>query len=609
MSGYGNTVDIQIWLVGKLIDATSPNPQGSNKVTIPEFQRRLVWNKSKQALLIDSIRKGYPFGSILLFEDIKKGQKRRDGKIYYNLIDGLQRTQALRNYINNQNGFFSKTELDDQLIEFIAQKLNRKTEAGKDSIAQEIVKWVQKNKGFDARTGWRTEGLIRHLIFKILEYSHESILFKNLYLQLAMDDEVTYRLSSFLDSVSNESRTILDAEVPVIVFTGPSSKLPKVFELLNSKGTVLSRYEIFAAQWIDFRQRIANPKIIEAIWKKYEALEEEGYTLDVAEEATDDNARRSREYSLFDYLFGLGQHLSDKYPRLFKPAKNDQPSSVGFNLTTACVGLHVSKMADLPQRIQGMELTTLEGCILESTRFVDNILKQMISPKRSGRKAAPIYHSELMIVSLIATAFQVRFGLDDLSDNPNWRADRRRLKKNLAMFYLHDILHDDWRGSGDNKLHDTVRSLRYLNVSPPSAERWRQVFDDWYYANQIDHVHTKETKRYIRDSRPEYLLLKYIYTQKNSDMKVYEVEHIIPVKELQALMNPGEERHLNVIGNLALTAKDNTGQQTSRLCPENLLPTDLNKNSYEDFVMNRWEFLKAKFIEVWRDHIPRDPQT
>lgn len=604
MSGYGNTVDIQIWLVGKLIDATSPNPQGSNKVTIPEFQRRLVWNKAKQSLLIDSIRKGYPFGSILLFEDIKKGQELRDGKTYYNLIDGLQRTQALRSYINNQNGFFSKAELGDELIELIAQKLNRKTEAGKDRIAQEIVKWVQHNKGFDARTGWRTDGLIRHLIFEILNYSHESILFKDLYLQLTMDEELTYYLGSFLDSVSNESRAILDAEVPVIVFTGPSSELPRVFELLNSKGTALSRYEIFAAQWIDNRQRIANPEIIEAIWKKYEALEEEGFTLDVAEEAPDKETRRQREYTLFDYLFGLGQFLSDKFPRLFKLAKDDQPSSVGFNLMTACVGLHVSQMADLPQKIRGLDLTTLEGCILDSTRFVDNVLKPILSAKQYGRKAAPIYHSELMIVSLIATAFQVRFGLADLSDNPNWRADRRKLKKNLAMFYLHDILHDDWRGSGDSKLYETVKSLRYLVASPPNEKRWNEILDDWHYRNQLELLHGKDTKRHIRDSRSEYLLLKYIYSQKYSDMKVYEVEHIIPVKELQALMSSGEEWHLNVIGNLALIAKDKSSQQSDQLCPANLFPMELNQNSYEDFVMNRWERLKAEFIGAWRDHIP-----
>ena len=422
-----------------------------------------------------------------------------------------------------------------------------------------------------------------------------------------MDEELTYHLGSFLDSVSNESRTILDAEVPVIVFTGSSSELPRVFELLNSKGTALSRYEIFAAQWIDDRQRIANPEIIEAIWKKYEALEEEGFTLDVAEEAPDMESRRNRPYTLFDYLFGLGQYLADKFPRLFKPAKDDQPSSVGFNLMTACVGLQVSNMADLPQKIRGLDLTTLEGCILDSARFVDNALKPVLAAKQYGRKAAPIYHSELMIVSLIATAFQVRFGLEDLSDNPNWRPDRRKLKKHLPMFYLHDILHDDWRGSGDSKLYETVKSLRYLVTSPPKEKRWIEILDDWYYRNQLELLHSKDAKRHIRDSRPEYLLLKYIYAQKYSDMKVYGVEHLIPVKTLQALMKPGEEWHLNVIGNLGLTARDKSAQPTNQLCPANLFPMELNQKSYEDFVMNRWDYLKTEFIQIWRDHIPQDP--
>ena len=74
----------------------------------------------------------------------------------------------------------------------------------------------------------------------------------------------------------------------MLIYSGPSSELPTVFELLNSKGTVLSRYEIYAARWIDVRQQIMNTDVIDVIWKKYETLEDEGFTLDVSEEAPDE---------------------------------------------------------------------------------------------------------------------------------------------------------------------------------------------------------------------------------------------------------------------------------------------------------------------------------
>ena len=41
----------------------------SKKITIPKYQRGIIWDKSKQFALIETIKKGYPFGSILIYED------------------------------------------------------------------------------------------------------------------------------------------------------------------------------------------------------------------------------------------------------------------------------------------------------------------------------------------------------------------------------------------------------------------------------------------------------------------------------------------------------------------------------------------------------------
>ena len=236
---------------------------------------------------------------------------------------------------------------------------------------------------------------------------------------------------------------------------------------------------------------------------------------------------------------------------------------------------------------------------------------------------------------MVATAFQVRYGRRDLSENDDSRVDRRKLKLNLPMFYLYEILHDDWRGSGDSKLHEAVRSLRYVDSAPPTEQRWEQVLDDWYYDSQVSLVHTKDTKRHIRDSRPEYLLLKYIFADSMASAKSYHVEHIVPVALLQSRMGATDEWPINTVGNLALLKqagdlRSNTQtfdimlqeqrrrgeisaeeqQQKLReyerqlLCSECLLPKPLNKDSFESFLLERFELLKRKFLEVWRDHIP-----
>ena len=639
MAAYRNAVDVDIWTVSKLMDAVSSSPTSNNRVTIPEYQRRLVWSHATRKGLIDSIKSGFPFGSILLYEDIGRGHEIGDGKRHYSLIDGLQRTQALQSYVRYQNGYFTRTDLDDALVDDIARHLGKETDAHKDKIRNAIVRWVKNRRSYDAADGWSKDNLVDALIGDVLGYEADSMLFQELYFRLNRDAALSALLGSFLDAVSSEVKLVLEAKIPVLVYSGPASELPFIFELLNSKGTTLSRYEIFAAKWIGARYKIENRAIIDAIWRKYDALEEEGFTLDVAEETPDEAARLAREYTLFDYLFGFGQYLADKFPLLFKPVKIDQPSSAGFNLITACLGLPISKMDELPEAMGDLDLSLLEKRMLDSAAFVNKQLKPMLALKQYGRTKAraQIYHSELMIICMIATAFQVRFDVRALQENQQWRSDRKTLRRNLPMFYLHDILHDDWRGSGDSKLHESVKSLRYLYTSPPTAQRWRQVLDDWYVANQIEHVHGKSAKRHIRDSRPEYLLLKYIFAQRLAGAKSYHVEHIMPVKQLQAAMEGEDAWPINTIGNLALLDRagelrdnlvpyvsllqdkvvrglltaDERDEQVREyaerlLCPPDLLPQALSKRDFEGFLLSRFDLLKDEFVRAWRGQIPGD---
>ena len=58
-----------------------------------DIQRGEVWNHDKQALLIDSILRGYPIHPILLLKDVKVSKL-----ICY---DGKQRLSSIRNYIDN----------------------------------------------------------------------------------------------------------------------------------------------------------------------------------------------------------------------------------------------------------------------------------------------------------------------------------------------------------------------------------------------------------------------------------------------------------------------------------------------------------------------------
>jgi len=358
-------------------------------------------------------------------------------------------------------------------------------------------------------------------------------------------------------------------------------------------------------------------------------LEEEGYTLDVAEEAPDNRTRRQREYTLFEYLFGLGQFLSEKYPQLFKRVEADRPSSAGFNLVAACAGLNVKEMDKLPDRFKHIDnREKFEEKILESTDFVLNVMKPILSVKQqSGRLS--VYHSEYQIISLITTAFLVRYDTQNrLEEVEGWRNHRKLLEHNLPMFYLYDILRDFWRGSGDTKLYEIASRLRYIG-EPPSWQSWEQVLDAWFWDNQATLQHNR---RYVRDATPEILLLKYIYVHKLTvaeNALPYHVEHVIPVDQLLRIASEEDRWPINAVSNLALLrATDNTrkGNKTFKefwdaayasgqiseaahqeevvemadqlICPVDILPSPLTAKGFEDFLLQRFDKLKQAFYEA-----------
>lgn len=644
MSSIPDYAEIKVWLVKDLMDAASKEPVKNWQITIPEFQRRLVWPEKKQKELITSIKKGFPFGSLLLFEDIEKGKKEASNKKFYNLIDGLQRTHALKRYTSNPNSFFSDTDLDDidhEIGEFVARELGQESKQDRNTVRREIVNWVKSVEGFNATDGWETSGLVQRLICEFLRIQPGTDEYYTTTGRLQNNGLFINRLRILLESVQQQA-DINDVKIPIIIFNGPASDLPTVFEKLNTQGTTLSKYEVFAAQWMGYRNHIKNKKIIDAIWKKYEALVDESFTSDAWEDFPDDKSKREREYSLFEYLFGFGQYLSERFTNLFEAIADDKPSSVGFNLVSACIGLAIKDMDKLPKRTEKLEQSLLEECILEATKFVDETLQSILSVRQHGRKKISIYHTEYQIISMIATAFQIRYKKDNLSEIEGWKSNRAKLEKHIVMYYLYDVLRGHWKGSGDSTLQDTVTNLRYLN-SPPTKASWENGLGAWFEDEQIPLVHKG---RYVRDQTPEILLLKYIYVHKLSvfkNAKRYHVEHIIPVGKLKTLLrrdDNDDKMTINTISNLALLDESTNWKKGDRtfleylekertdgniddstfdheknklevqlICHAQFLPNELSRSSYNKFVTARWEVLKREFMTVWRDHIPGDAQT
>ena len=82
----------------------------SGRIVIPEFQREYVWKKSRAPLLIDSLYRGFPISSLLLWQSNEETRaRRRDPRparstLMSWLIDGQQRVITLARTLDGDEG-------------------------------------------------------------------------------------------------------------------------------------------------------------------------------------------------------------------------------------------------------------------------------------------------------------------------------------------------------------------------------------------------------------------------------------------------------------------------------------------------------------------------
>lgn len=615
---------LDTWQISQLLDREN--------IIIPRYQRSLVWGKMKQQELINSIKKGYPFGVLLLYEI---GE--RDGKQQYQLIDGLQRTFAIREYMANQNQFFEPEEVDSDLSTIIVEELGVTGADSRDRVVRELTNWVHSRRGFRLTDGWDVSDLAARLVSRLVVADERSDEYRSAYFEIMHGNVLKNRLAHFLETVES-SADISQTQLPVLLYRGEREHLPNIFELLNSRGVALSRYEIYAAKWIGHEQSIENGKIRDAIHRKYQALANEGFAVEAISSVDDEENEEDYRYTLFEFLFGFGQVLSDEYPRLFKPVSPDTPSSAGFNLVTASLGLRIGEMEDLGEELtqRGLDINYVGTRILDSTLSVDNCLRPISSINQ--RSVPVIHHTEFQIVSFIASLFQVRHDVKSLDELLHWKINLDAMTKKIPMFYLYDIVRDYWRGTGDAKLFENLSEQRYSRRAP-TITQWQQVFDTWFTEDQIT---ARQRGRYIREASPQLLLLKYIYTRKFTvyqNSETHHVEHVIPVRQLSALLKDDlEGLPINCVSNLALLesrqnlrkgdatflefqddllrngkiTRQERDDQLKRdeevlLCPARILPVPLNQQSYETFLHQRFRHLVQLFQELWQEHIPNSP--
>jgi hypothetical protein len=556
-----NDTTPEIVMLKNLRGSTKPGGNGMYEIRIPVFQRGIVWNDSQKKKLIESIKLGYPVGSLMAYQTFEE-RANGEHKPVWSLIDGLQRTSTIIEYLDkpfkiaDPSLFYTPEHLGEiSSILFPEDPVSRISD-----LTNELNAWLSAIGTNDAESGFHAGKLQQHLVEKLFDNVH---LNAEKSLQL-----INYLPEKFFAHINREIGKIEDATLPFIVYRGHEDQVPEIFERINTQGMKLSKYETFAATWTYKKVEIDSDDIKEKIRRKYAALEEQGYVIS----GISGDSRDLNDFNLFEYLFGLGKVLTEKHPLIFRASEDDSdPVPLSFVLATVSFKLPISKMKELAAKLgevyagNSINLSAFENALRISCSEVEESLRGFLKIKLNSRSREKqfIPHSDNQIFSYIARYLIERFDPDNnWSERQGSRASE--LLKNIPKFYVLDILNGTWSGSGDSRLFrmtwtggdaSGVPSGDYLN--PPQIEEWDTTLESWHNREL-----SKLQKERSGNTVEAKLLLKFLYqdvmTVVQNETWTFDIEHLWSVEKLKNLVisTNSDGWPIGAFSNLALLEKD-----------------------------------------------------
>lgn len=231
------------------------------KISLPKYQRRLVWSKSQKKEFLESIHKNFPVGSLLLYKF--------DHDDKYSLIDGLQRYSTLNDFEENKSKYFNFEEHFIEIKEHLTKEVNGKLATDFSKTLNKICIEVFSNDLNDLSYCDLYDAVKNDSCYGVIQEYIKSDTFHKL------QERIKKSISDYVD---------LDKlKIPCIYFTGDHSQLAEIFERLNRGGVKLSKYQIFASQWEKYTLNLSETSaeynkeveyIISVLSKRYEELNE-----------------------------------------------------------------------------------------------------------------------------------------------------------------------------------------------------------------------------------------------------------------------------------------------------------------------------------------------
>ena len=325
------------WTLEDLASALQDMHKDKKKIVVPMFQRGSGrWGREQEKTFIDSLIKGYPVGTMLFYKTVEDNQET------YILVDGLQRGNCIKKYMNNPTEYFYNSDISDEFCKEILTVIKKDSKENYQIIKNILISFIKEQK-----------------TFKGLQYYMPA---KNIEDTFGVGDEYTLDLIKVVEKLFEDRQElynkISNTIIPVIVYSGDEETLPEIFDRINSKGTPLDKYEIYAASWpVNEKYVISNDTIVDYVIAKYDAFINDGYKIHGYNR---EDMRVTKRVNAFEYLFGLSKYLVEKYEILGfnKNLSSDVVNPLAFELVNACLN-DSDKIKSLYIRLRELTLMRL----------------------------------------------------------------------------------------------------------------------------------------------------------------------------------------------------------------------------------------------------------
>lgn len=310
--------------------------------------------------------------------------------------------------------------------------------------------------------------------------------------------------------------------------------------------------------------------------------------------------RTQKRVNAFEYLFGLGKYLVDKYEILGfnKNLADDTVNPLAFELINACLN-YADRIRVLYKNLQTIDLNELEAAVYKAIDFVNDAISMVTKFKGNSRNTNKIFHSKYQVLSMISTTFKEMFVNGDYTNySETWAARKNTIAQNLVQYYVYDIITNYWSEGGTGKIHAAAKPNRYMNSI--SSRAWMVALDGFFEKSML----RSEIKKVANPKSEEYVILNCIYLKTFTAMDQlsidrFDVEHIAPKEQMRKLIEScsGDGLPVSCIANLCYL-------------PEYVNRSKKNKNFYQDkkYLLNvklsdvesKYSFTEAEDLE-WMD--------